>query len=246
MIRTLLAATALATLLPLGAQAEMTEAERETLRTEIRDYLLENPEVLLEAMQVLEQREAEQQAAVDELMIQANADALYHSPGAWVGGNPEGDITLVEFMDYRCSFCRRAFPEVQELIRSDGNIRIIVKEFPILGEQSVRASRFAIATRIVAGDDAYKQVHDALIAYRGDMNDLALEQVGEDLGLDVDAIVARMDDEEVTEVIRANHALAQALQIQGTPSYVLGGQLVRGYVPLDGLRALVAEERAEG
>ncbi|MEM1428439.1 MAG: DsbA family protein [Pseudomonadota bacterium] len=250
MIRHALAAAALAALpltaAPLSAQTEMTDDERAAFRAEVRAYLLENPEVLMEAMEVLETREAEAQAEMDELMVQANAQALYTSPDAWVGGNPEGDITIVEFMDYRCSFCRRAFPEVQELIQSDGNIRIIVKEFPILGEQSVLASRFAIATRLVEGDEAYKQVHDALITLRGDMNLLALELVADDLGLDVDAIVARMEDDDVTNVIRSNHALAQALQIQGTPTYVFGGQLVRGYVPLESMRDMVAEIRSEG
>ena len=250
MIRHALAAAALAALplfpLPAAAQSDMTDAERDAFRAEVRAYLLENPEVLLEAMEVLEAREAEAQVEMDRLMVQANAQALYADPDAWVGGNPEGDITIVEFMDYRCSFCRRAFPEVQELIASDGNIRIIVKEFPILGEQSVLASRFAIATRLVAGDEAYKQVHDALMTMRGDMNVLAMELVAEELGLDADAIVARMEDEEVTRVIRANHTLAQALQIQGTPTYVLGDQLVRGYVPLEGMRELVAAIRSEG
>ncbi|MEM9900961.1 MAG: DsbA family protein [Pseudomonadota bacterium] len=228
------------------AAEEMSDAEREAFRAEIRAYLLENPEVLMEALEVLEAREAAAQAEMDDLMVQANAEALFESPHAWEGGNPEGDITLVEFIDYRCGFCRRAFPEVQELVESDGNIRIVVKEFPILGEQSVLASRFAIATKMIAGDAAYKDVHDALITMRGDMNPLALELVAVDLGLDADAIVAKMEDEEVTDVIRANHALAQALQIQGTPTYVLGGQLVRGYVPLDGLREMVEAERTEG
>ncbi|MEM9247219.1 MAG: DsbA family protein [Pseudomonadota bacterium] len=228
------------------AQEQMTETEREAFRAEVRAYLLEHPDVLVEAMQILEQREAEQQTVQDTLMIQANADALFNSADAWVGGNVEGDITLVEFVDYRCGFCRRAFPEVQELVQSDGNIRVIVKEFPILGEQSVLASRFAIATRLVAGDAAYKAVHDALITMRGDMNELALELVAEDLELDGDAILARMNADEVTDVIRANHALAQALQIQGTPTYVLGDQLVRGYVPLNGMRQLIDAQRSEG
>jgi protein-disulfide isomerase len=207
---------------------------------------MENPEVLMEAIGVLEQREAAAQAEADAATIEALSDRIFDTERSWVGGNPEGDVTLVEFIDYKCGYCRRAFPEVQELVASDGNIRLIVKEFPILGEQSVLASRFAIATLQVEGADAYKQVHDRLIAMRGDMNELALELVAEELGLDVEAIVARMDDEAVTEVIRANHALAQELSISGTPTYVLGDRMVRGYVPLDGMRAMVAEERNEG
>jgi protein-disulfide isomerase len=242
---------ALALAWPAAAQdgfdlTDMSEAELAAFRAEIRAYLMENPEVLMEAIGVLEEREAAAQAEADADMIAARSEALFDDGASWVGGNPDGDVTLVEFIDYRCGYCRRAFPEVQELVASDGDIRLVVKEFPILGEQSVLASRFAIATRMVEGDDAYKQVHDALITMRGDMNELSLELLGEDLGLDVEAIVGRMDDEDVTDVIRANHALAQDLSISGTPTYVLGDRMVRGYVPLDGMRAIVAEERADG
>ena len=252
MVTTRLAAPLLALCLasPAAAQGldltDMSEAERAAFRAEVRAYLMENPEVLMEAIGVLEQREAAARAEADAAKIEALSDRIYDTERSWVGGNPEGDVTLVEFIDYKCGYCRRAFPEVQELVASDGDIRLIVKEFPILGEQSVLASRFAIATLQVEGEDAYKQVHDRLIAMRGDMNELALELVAEELGLDVEAIVARMDDEAVTEVIRANHALAQELSITGTPTYVLGDRMVRGYVPLDGMRAMVAEERNEG
>lgn len=247
--RRLGAALALSALIagPAAAQsvADMSDAERDAFRAEVRAYLLENPEVLMEAMEVLEERQAAEQAAADAAMIAAVEDELYDSERSWVGGNPEGDVTLVEFVDYRCSFCRRAHPEVEELIASDGNIRLIMKEFPILGEQSVLASRFAIATLQVEGDAAYKQVHDALITMRGDVNELSLELVAEDLGLDTDAIVAQMDSDAVTEVIRANHMLAQQLGITGTPTFVLDGQMLRGYLPLDGMRERVAEARRE-
>ena len=247
--RRLGAALALSALIagPSAAQSieDMSDAERDAFRAEVRAYLLENPEVLMEAMEVLEERQAAEQAAADAAMIAAVEDELYDSERSWVGGNPQGDVTLVEFVDYRCSFCRRAHPEVEELIASDGNIRLIMKEFPILGEQSVLASRFAIATRQVEGDAAYKQVHDALITMRGDVNELSLELVAEDLGLDTDAIVAQMDSDAVTEVIRANHMLAQQLGITGTPTFVLDGQMLRGYLPLDGMRERVAEARRE-
>jgi protein-disulfide isomerase len=228
--------------------SDMSAEERAAFRDEVRAFLLDNPEVLMEAMQVLEERQAAAQAQADAALIQANAEAIFETGDGpnWVGGNPEGDITLVEFIDYRCSYCRRAHPEVQELIESDGNIRVVVKEFPILGEQSVLASRFAIATRMVEGDAAYKQMHDALITMRGEMNELSLELLAEELGFDAEAITARMQDEEVADIIRANYALAETLEINGTPSYVLGDQMVRGYVPLEGMRALVEEERGDG
>jgi protein-disulfide isomerase len=241
----LLAALTLPWALPLTAQ-EMTDDERTAFRAEVRAYLLENPEVLMEAIGVLEQRQAAEQVNADAQMLQSNADEIFNDGVSWVGGNPDGDITLVEFMDYRCGYCRKAFEEVEELVRSDGNIRFVVKEYPILGEQSVLASRFAIAVLQVAGSDAYKQAHDALITLRGDATPEALARLATDLGLDAAAITARMDSAEVTEVIAANQLLAGKLAINGTPSFVINQTMLRGYVPLDGMRSIVADQRSRG
>ncbi|MBN2905937.1 MAG: thioredoxin domain-containing protein [Rhodobacteraceae bacterium] len=223
----------------------MSPAERDTFRAEVRAYLMDNPEVLMEAIGVLEQRQAAAQASNDETLVQVNAEDLFQDDHSWVGGNPEGDITLVEFTDYRCTYCRKAHDEVAELVKSDGNIRFIVKEFPILGEQSVISSKFAIATLQVAGDAAYAKVSDALITFRGNLTPDSLGRLATSLDLDADAILARMDAPEVAAVIEANHALAQRMQISGTPTFVLDGQMLRGYVPLDGMRQIVAQVRAD-
>jgi protein-disulfide isomerase len=178
-------------------------------------------------------------------MISVNSAAIFQDENSWVGGNLQGDITLVEFVDYRCGYCRKAHDEVAQLVQSDGNIRFILKEFPILGDQSVISSRFAIATRMVAGDAAYKSVHDALIAFKGTVGPESLARLAADLGLDAAPILAKMDSDEVTAVIRDTHQLAARLQINGTPTFVLGEQMLRGYVPLDGMKKLVAEIRAQ-
>jgi protein-disulfide isomerase len=243
-----LAALAMATAFALPAQAldlsDMSTAEREAFQAEIRAYLLENPEVIMEAVAVLEQRQAQQQAQADVTLVENNADALFNDENSWVGGNPEGDITLVEFMDYRCGYCRRAFPEVESLVEADGNIRVIVKEYPILGEQSMLAARFAIATLQKAGDDAYKQVHDALMTFSGDISDTSLRRLGEGFGLDVETIMGHMDSDAVTDVIAANHALAQRMNITGTPTFVMQDQMLRGYVPLDAMQQIAADIRS--
>ncbi len=174
-----LAAPAFAT--DLGA---MTDAEKQAFRAEVKAYLLENPEVLVEAMNVLNARQAAADAQNDATLVKTNADAIFNDPASWVGGNPEGDITLVEFTDYRCGYCRKAYDEVSELVKSDGNIRFIVKEFPILGEASLTSARFAIAVRQIAGDAAYKQAHDALITLRGDPTPETLGRLATELGLD--------------------------------------------------------------
>ncbi len=223
--------------------AKMSDAERAAFQAEVRAYLLENPEVLKEAIDVLNQRQDDQAAASDRDLLAANADAIFNDPTSWVGGNPDGDITIVEFMDYRCGYCKKAFPEVEELLKADGNIRLVVKEFPILGDDSVLASRYAIAVRQVAGDDAYKSVHDALMTLRADISPAALEALSKKFNLVHPAIQAMMDSPEVTSIIQANHALGTAMQINGTPTFVVQGQMLRGYVPLDGLRQIVADER---
>lgn len=217
----------------------LNATERAAFRAEVRAYLLENPQVLMEAIAVLEQQQAEAEVTRDAQSVAANADALFGSAFDLVLGNPEGDITIVAFMDYRCGFCRRAHPEVMDLIGFDGNIRLIVKEFPILGEQSMLASRFAIATRIAQGDEAYFAMHDALMTMRGDVAMPALEALAASLGLDPAAIVAAMNDPLVQATIDYNYALGQALEITGTPSFVFGDQMVRGYVPLDGMQQIV-------
>ena len=243
MIRPHLLAALTAMTLALPAQAfdvsAMSEAERAAFRSEVRAYLLENPEVLMEAIAALEQRQAEEQIAADRDKVAVNAENLFADPDSWVGGNPVGDVTLVEFMDYRCGFCRRAHPEVQALVSGDGNIRYIVKEYPILGEESVAASRFALAVRSVAGDRAYKDVHDRLITVRGTMDEATFTRIGEELGLDIDAILVEMVNPEIDRIIQKNYALAQRLDISGTPSFVFQTEMVRGYVPLESMQGIV-------
>lgn len=227
------------------AQEAMTDAERQAFRAEVRAYLLENPEVLIEAMDILQQKQDAAAAAQAQQMLTENHDAIFNDGVSWIGGNPEGDVTVVEFLDYRCGYCRKAWQEVDELVKSDGNIRFVMKEFPILGEQSVISSRFAIAVHQLHGDEAYRTTHDALISLRADATPESLERLAGDLGYDWEPLKAKMDAPEVTAVIEANHALAQKLQISGTPTFVVDSQLVRGYVPLDGMRQIIEQERAK-
>jgi protein-disulfide isomerase len=221
----------------------MTEEERAAFQIEIRAYLLQNPGVIMEAVAALEDAKASQQAESDLTLVQANASEIFDDGYSWVGGNPDGDITLVEFLDYRCGYCRRAHGEVAHLLESDGNIRLIVKEFPILGDESLLASRFAIAAKQVVGGTEYKMLNDALMTYDAEISETTLRRLGDTLGLDSNAIIAAMDSEAVTQEIMQTRALAQRLQINGTPTFVMQDQLLRGYLPLDQMQALVAEKR---
>jgi protein-disulfide isomerase len=224
----------------------ITDAQRATFRAEVRAYLMENPEVLMEAIAVLENRQEQAEATRDETLAQVNMNALVDDGYSFVGGNPDGDITIVEFIDYRCSFCRRAHPEVAELITSDGNIRIITKEFPILGEQSVLASQFAVATKTVAGDEAYKLVSDALMALQSDVTSVSLSSLASAFDLDGDAIFAEMESDATKAVLANNRALGDRMQITGTPTFVFGDQMVRGYINLAQMRQIVEQERDDG
>lgn len=222
---------------------DMTEAERAAFNAAVRDYLIANPEVIVEAMTELQLREDQAAADRDLQMLSENKDIIFNSPDDWQGGNLQGDITVVEFMDYRCGYCHKAYQEVEELVAGDGKIRFVLKEFPILGEQSVLTSKFAIATRQVHGDEAYKKVHDALFAMRGDATEETLARLAADLGLDAAPILARMSDPAVQAVIDATYALAQTMDINGTPTFVIDNTLVRGYVPLDGMQEIVSGQR---
>lgn len=222
----------------------MTDTERAAFRAEVRAYLLDNPEIILEAVQLLEERQQNAQAQADFDLVADNAAEIFDDGYSWVGGNPDGDITLVEFMDYRCGFCRRAVPEVERLLAEDGNIRLIIKEFPILGEASEVSSRFAIATRQIAGPEAYKQAHDALVELSADPSEPVLRRLAEGLGLDADAILAAMQSGAVSDEIARTRALAQRLQVNGTPTFVLQDELLRGFLPADQMAALVAEKRS--
>jgi protein-disulfide isomerase len=225
-------------------QAELDPGMRAAIREEIRSYLLENPEILVEMYSLLEARQQAATDAADSALISQNADALYDDGFSYVGGNPEGDVTIVEFLDYQCGFCRRAHPEVAELVAQDGNIRWIVKEFPILGPNSEQAARIAISTLINAGEDAYARLHDALMESNGTLAGANLDAILQRTGLDPDEIRADTDADAVTDRIAKTRALADALEISGTPTFILGDDLVRGYVPIAQMRTLVAEARS--
>jgi len=237
-----------ATMLPFGAQAfdlnAMSDEERSIFRQEVRAYLLENPQVLVEAMNMLEQQQQIAEGQADELMLVQNAKALFEDGISYVGGNPDGDITMVEFLDYRCGYCRKAHTEVTELLKTDGNIRLIVKEYPILGEASSLSSQVAVATLQAFGPKAYSQMHEELMVYNGPMNEKSIRMLAHRAGVEADPILALMDGPEVAAHIAKMHELGNKMQVTGTPTFVVGNVILRGYVPLDSMRQIVVAERA--
>jgi len=239
--------TLLVTVLALPALAngltDMSAAERKAFRAEVRAYLLDNPEVLMEAIGVLEKRQKAEQAQSEGDMIAANAKEIFNDGVSWETGNPNGDITMVEFTDYRCPYCRKAHQEIRDLVRKDGNIRLVVKEFPILGQDSVISSRMAIATLKKAGPEAYGKLADFLITFNGKMTEKTQAAILKKFNLNADEIMAYMKDPAVDAQIAAVHALAGKLQISGTPTFVLPDRMIRGYAPPATMRAIIRQSR---
>jgi protein-disulfide isomerase len=199
--------------------------------------------VLVEAMHALDAKQAAAQAASDQALVKANAKALFSDPASWVGGNPKGDVTVVEFMDYRCPYCHEAYSQVSQLVGSDGHIRFIVKEYPILGPQSELSARFAIAVLQSAGAAAYGKIHDALMTYRGEFTRASLAAIAGKEGLDGKALLKAMNGAAVSKVIDDNLALGAKMAVAGTPTFVIADQVVRGYVPLRQMQQMVAAAR---
>ena len=223
--------------------AAMSETEKEAFGAAVRDYLMENPEVLVEAINKMEERRLADEVKNDKLLVEANKADIFEDGHSWVGGNPDGDLTVVEFLDYRCGYCRKANEEVHAAVKADGNVRLILKEFPILGQDSETSARFAVAVKELAGDDAYLKAHDALIALRGPASLEAMQTIAEEIGVDAKAVLKKMNEESVTAVLRANRQLAERMKIMGTPTFVVGGELLRG-VPQTGLGAVIEQVRA--
>jgi protein-disulfide isomerase len=231
-----LTAAALARAEPAAA-ADMTVEQVEKI---VRDYLLREPKVVFDALQELQRQEAAATAARQKAAIAANQKKLLDDPLTPVGGNPEGDVTLVEFFDYRCTYCRRVVSSVRELLDEDGDLRVVFKDMPVLGPDSVRAARAALASR---KQDGYVPFHFALMA-SDDLSPAGIRAAAKSVGLDPDRLEADMEAPEVNAVIEANYALAHELGIEGTPAFVIGDQLIPGAVEKARLEHLIDEARS--
>lgn len=245
-LATLTAALGLATALPVSALdlGALTDDERNAFRDEVRAYLMDNPEVLMEAIGVLEQRQAEAQVQQDKDLVAVNADDIFNDGFSHVAGNPDGDYTIVEFVDYQCGYCRKAYEVLNDLLEKDGNIRLVLKEFPILSEASLMSAQFAISAQQQFGDDAYKKLHDELISVRGAVTEDRLIELADGLGLDGAAIAAGMNAPEVDRILKENRDLGKRLGITGTPAFVMKDTMARGFMELEQMEYIVSQGRA--
>ncbi|WP_232823144.1 DsbA family protein [Oceanibium sediminis] len=228
-----------------GPFDDLSDADRAALGDEIRGYLLENPEVLMEVVAALEARQMEAAEMAEAQSLDQLQSEIFEDESSYVGGNPDGDVTIVEFLDYQCGYCKRAHPEVAELLAGDNDIRIIIKEFPILGPASEQASRAAIAVLLNDGPEAYRALSDAMMEHQGQLTPEVITALAEGAGADIDAMQTRAGSDEVSAIIARNRALGQQLQISGTPTFIIGDEFVRGYLPLEQMQEKVEAQRAD-
>ena len=225
-----------------AAEDALSPGQKRAVEEVVREYLRRNPEVLLEAIGALRaKRDAEKQSTVRKNLVSLRGE-LENDPTSPVGGNPRGNVTIVEFFDYQCPYCKRVFPAVQTLLKTDGNIRYVFKEFPILGPQSVVAARAALAAWKL-DRDRYVPFHTALLQSKGRLSDRKILDVAAEIGLDMERLRAAMADPAIDKILAKNAELARALDINGTPAFVIGEKVVPGAVDLETLTSLVSAAR---
>ena len=207
----------------------------------VRDYLMREPEIIYQALEELQRRQAAEQAERQQQMLLSRRDDLENDPATPIAGNPDGDVALVEFFDYRCGYCRRVLSSMQALMDEDDNLKVVFKELPVLGDDSVRAARAALASR-VQDEGLYLDFHVALMTAR-DLSIAGIRSLAGDIGLDPDQLEQDMNSDEISAAIDANYELASALGIEGTPAFVIGDTLVPGAVDKSRLAALIQEAR---
>ena len=239
------AALALTAASPLRAQ-DFSAPQRTEIEKIIKDYLLAHPEVLQEAMAELEKKQAVAELEKAKGAIKANAEAIFNSPRQVVLGNPQGDVTFVEFFDYNCGYCKKALNDMVELMGKDPKLKVVLKEFPVLGQGSVEAAQVAVAVRMQdKTGKKYLEFHQKLLGGRGQADKAWALAVAKDIGLDMARLEKDLKSDEVTQSIAESMKLAEALGLNGTPSYVVGNDVVIGAVGLAALGEKIKAARTQ-
>ena len=244
-----IAATALGLLLGLAgapARAEMSPAQRTEIEGVIKDYLLKNPEVLRDALVEMDKRQKADEEAARVKAVNDQASLIFNSPHQAVMGNPNGKITLVEFFDYNCGYCKKTLGDIAQLVQSEPDLRLVVKDFPVLGPGSVEAAEIATAMRNQAKGDKYWQYHAKLLATRGQVGKAQALAAAKDAGADMDRLARDAASPETRASIQEVMQIADKLQLTGTPSFVLADDVIVGAVGYDELKLKIANVRKCG
>lgn len=228
-----------------AGSGQIDPSQKQAIERIIRDYLINNPEVFIEVQGALEAKLEKENAKRLKVAIAENAEDIYRHPNAAVAGDPDGDITVVEFFDYNCGYCKRGLADVVKLVESDPKVRVVFKELPILSKGSAEAARVALAAR---NQGKYWEIHRALLKARGQANEASALKLAEELGLDMEQLKADMESDEVKDEIARSEALAQKMGVNGTPHFLVGDRSIPG-APEDlyeQLSAHVDELRKQG
>ncbi|MEQ8335384.1 DsbA family protein [Nisaea sp.] len=235
LIQALALAVALAILpasLPAAAAEPFSADQKAALDAAIRDYILAHPEVIVDSLNAMQARQEMAEKQQQSAALVHFQDQIFANPDDPVIGNPDGDVTVVEFFDYQCGYCKRMVDPVMQLLKQDPNVRWVMKEFPILGPASVTAAHASIAAR---NQGAYQAFHIALMGYRGRLSDAVVFQTAREVGLDIEKLKADMSSPETRKTIQDATALARTLGVNGTPAFIIGKELLPGAVSLDTL-----------
>jgi len=228
----------------LVAAQSFTDTQRGDIETIVRSYLLAHPEVLEEAMAELSKRQAAADAVKHESSIATNANTIFNSPRGVIIGNRDGDVTFVEFFDYNCGYCKRAMSDMLDLMKADSKLKVVLKEFPVLGQGSIEAAQVAVAVRMQdPTGKKYLDFHQKLLGGRGQADKARALAAAKDLGLDMAKLEKDMTSPEAKATLEENFKLAEEMGMNGTPSYVIGKQIVVGAVGVEGLRKKISQAR---
>ena len=246
-LASLLAAAAISIAGVTAASAQtFSEPQRGEIEKIVRDYLLKHPEVLQEVMQELEKKQQTAEAEKARSAVKTHAEALFNSPRQVTLGNPQGDVTFVEFFDYNCGYCKRALGDMTALMSKDPKLKVVLKEFPVLGPGSVEAAQVAVAVRMQdKGGKKYMEFHQKMLLGRGQADKARALAVAKEIGLDMTRMEKDLKSEEITATLQESAKLAEALGLNGTPSYVIGNDVVIGAVGLDALGRKVEAARTQ-
>jgi protein-disulfide isomerase len=227
-----------------GHAQSIPESQRGEIENIIRDYLLKHPEVLQEAIAELEKKQAAAEAEKHQTAIKDNAESLFQSKRQVVVGNPQGDVTFVEFFDYNCGYCKRAMGDMLDMMKNDPKLRVVLKEFPVLGPGSIEAARVAVAVRMQdKTGKKYLEFHQKLLGGRGQADKARAMAVAKDVGFDMARLERDIAGDEVKATLEESFKLAEKLGLNGTPSYVIGNNVVVGAVGLEALKEKVNTAR---
>jgi protein-disulfide isomerase len=230
----------------MAQNAVFSDQQRQAIGEIVKEHLLKNPEILQEVIAELEKRQAETQRVAQSGALKETRQTLLNAPHSFVVGNPSGDVNLVEFFDYNCGYCKKALGDMQALVKQDPKLRVVLKDFPVLGPDSVEASRGALAARNQLQGEKLFDYHVKVMDSRGRVNGERALAVAKEMGLDMARLQKDLGGADVRNALQENMGLGDKLGLTGTPAFVIGDEIIPGAVGLEPLKQVVANVRLCG